>query len=155
MKGDAKVIDYLNTALKMELTASHQYILHSHILKKWGYGKLADKLREESEEELAHAHSFVERILFLGGEPKLDAIGTITMAASVKEIHDSDLEDEQDARLFYTEAAIYCDEVKDRISADLFQQITADEEGHIAWLESQLDQIDQLGEANYLQSQIA
>lgn len=154
MRGDAKVIEHLNTALRMELTAVNQYFLHSAVLKKWGYTKLASKLQEEAAEESGHASLLVERILFLGGTPVMDKLDEIKMVDTVKAIHESDLEDEISARQFYIEAANYCDEVKDRLSGDIFQQLAADEEGHIAWLESQLEQISQLGEQGYLQAQL-
>lgn len=154
MKGDKKVIDYLNHALKLELTAINQYFLHSRMLQDWGYEKLGAKLHEESVEEMRHADELIQRILFLEGLPNLQDLDGLQIGQTVKEIHESDLEGEHKAVELYREAFYCCDEVKDVVSRDLFGKLINDEEEHIDWLESQLSLISQMGEQNYLQSQV-
>lgn len=154
MKGDKKVIEHLNKALKMELTAINQYFLHSRMLKDWGYETLGQKLHDEAIEEMQHADLLIQRILFLEGLPNLQELGLLQIGENVKEMHESDLKGEYEARTAYTEAANYCQEVKDIGSRELFKKLIADEEEHIDWLESQLTLIEQMGLENYLQSQL-
>jgi len=155
MKGDKKVIAYLNQALKLELTAVNQYFLHSRMLQDWGYDRLGAKLHEESLEEMRHADQLIQRILFLEGLPNLQELDALKIGQNVREIHESDLEGEHKALDLYREAFYYCDEVKDVVSRDLFGTLITDEEGHIDWLESQLGLMEQMGEQNYLQSQFS
>ncbi|OYX13030.1 MAG: bacterioferritin, partial [Rhizobiales bacterium 32-66-8] len=119
MKGDAKVIEYLNRGLRSELTAINQYWLHYRMLDNWGYKALAKKWRAESIEEMVHADKFVDRILFLDGFPNLQVLDPLRIGQDVKEILDADLAAEQDARALYQEAAAYCASVKDFPSRDL------------------------------------
>lgn len=154
MKGDKKVISYLNQALKLELSAVNQYFLHSRMLQDWGYEKLATKLYEESLEEMRHGDQLIKRILFLEGLPNMQDLDGLMIGQTVKEIHESDLAGEQKAVKLYREAFYYCDEVKDVVTRDLFGQLISDEEGHIDWLEAQFKLIGQMGEENYLQSQM-
>jgi len=154
MKGDKKVIEHLNKALKMELTAINQYFLHSRMLKDWGYETLAQKLYDEALEEMRHADLLIQRILFLEGLPNLQELGLLQIGENVKEMHESDLKGEYEARTAYTEAANHCQEVKDIGSRELFKKLIADEEEHIDWLETQLTLIEQMGLENYLQSQL-
>ena len=120
MKGDPKVIDYLNRALRSELTAVNQYWLHYRILDDWGFKDLAKKWREESIEEMRHADRFVERILFLEGFPNMQVLDPLRIGQSIEEILQADLAAEIDARALYLEAAQYCDSVNDRVSKGLF-----------------------------------
>ena len=154
MKGDAKVIEFLNRGLRSELTAVNQYWLHYRMLENWGYLALAKKWRKESIEEMHHADKFVERILFLDGFPNLQVLDPLRIGQNVKEILDSDLAAEHDARNLYQEAATYCHSVKDYPSRDLFEELMRDEEGHIDFLETQLDLVQKLGLELYAQHHI-
>lgn len=144
-----KTLDYLNRALAMELTASHQYQLHSHVLEDWGLGKLAVNMREEMSEELGHSDAFIERIMFLKGEPVLSFVKKPHLAKDLSDMFRTDLADEQEAIDFYTEAAAHAAQVGDIGSRTLFEKIVLDEEGHKAWLEQQLDLMERLGEKTY------
>jgi bacterioferritin len=154
MKGDRKVIDYLNKALKLELTAVNQYFLHSRILEDWGFDRLGKKLYEESIEEMKHADILIKRILFLEGLPNLQDLDTLSIGQTVREIHEADLVGEKRAVDLYAEASIHCQSVKDVVSRQLFEDLLGDEEGHIDWLETQINLMDQLGDQNYLQLQV-
>lgn len=154
MKGDARVIEYLNRGLRSELTAINQYWLHYRMLDNWGYKALAKKWREESIDEMKHADKFVERILFLEGFPNLQVLDPLRIGQTVKEVLDSDLAAEHDARNLYQEAATYCQQVKDYPSRELFEELMADEEGHIDFLETQLDLVAKLGLELYAQHHI-
>ena len=154
MKGDAKVIDYLNKGLRSELTAVNQYWLHYRLLDNWGYKDLAKKWRKESIEEMEHADKFVDRIIFLDGFPNMQVLDPLRIGQNVKEILDCDLQAEVDARALYQEAASYCHSVKDYVSRDLFEELMKDEEHHIDFLESQLDLVSQLGVQLYAQHHI-
>ena len=154
MKGDAKVIEYLNKGLRSEMTAINQYWLHYRILDDWGLNGLAKKWREESIEEMQHADRFVERILFLEGFPNMQTLDPLRIGQNVKEILEADLAAEVGARALYQEAAAYCMEVKDYPSRDLFKDLMADEEGHIDFLETQLDLIGRIGLELYTQTHV-
>jgi bacterioferritin len=151
MKGDPKVIDYLNKGLRSELTAINQYWLHYRMLDNWGYNELARKWRKESIEEMHHADKFVDRILFLDGFPNLQVLDPLRIGQNVKEILECDLAAEVDARALYQEAATYCASVKDYPSRDLFEELMTDEENHIDFLETQLDLVAKLGVQLYSQ----
>jgi bacterioferritin len=154
MRGDAKVIEYLNRGLRSELTAINQYWLHYRILEDWGYRELAKTWRKESIEEMHHADRFVERILFLDGFPNLQVLDPLRIGQNVQEVIECDLAAEHDARNLYQEAAIYCDSVGDKVSKNLFEALMADEEGHIDFLETQLELIRQVGLQLYAQKHI-
>ena len=154
MKGDAKVIEYLNKGLRSELTAVNQYWLHFRQLNHWGYKDLAKKWREESIEEMHHADRFVDRILFLDGFPNLQVLDPLRIGQNVKEILECDLAAEVGARALYQEAATYCHSVKDYPSRDLFEDLMKDEEGHIDFLETQLDLVKDIGIQLYSQKHV-
>jgi bacterioferritin len=154
MKGDPKVIEYLNKGLRSELTAINQYWLHFRILNDWGYKDLAKKWREESIEEMNHADKFVDRILFLDGFPNMQVLDPLRIGQNVKEILECDLAAEIGARSLYQEAATYCATVKDYPSRDLFEDLMADEEHHIDFLETQLDLVSKIGLELYAQKHI-
>lgn len=154
MKGDAKVIEYLNRGLRSELTAVNQYWLHYRILDDWGYKELAKQWRKESIEEMQHADRFVERIIFLDGFANLQVLDPLRIGQNIQEILECDLAAENEARALYLEAAKYCDSVNDRVSKMLFEELAADEEGHIDFLETQLTLIDQVGVQLYAQKHI-
>jgi bacterioferritin len=154
MKGDAKVIEYLNRGLRSELTAINQYWLHYRMLDNWGFLDLAKKWRAESIEEMHHADKFIDRILFLEGFPNLQVLDPLRIGQTVKEVLESDLQAEHDARTLYQEAATYCHSVKDYPSRDLFEELMRDEEGHIDFLETQLDLVAKVGLELYSQHHI-
>ena len=145
-----KTIANLQTALSMELTAMHQYQLHASVLDAWGMGLLANKMREEMQEELGHSDQFLVRILFLKGDPKLSLQKTPSRARTLKEMFETDLKDEQEAIDFYTNASIQAAEERDLGSRKLFETIAIDEESHMSWLELQLDLLDRMGESAYI-----
>src|SRR5213080_2829031 len=154
MQGDARAIEYLNRALRHELTAINQYWLHYRLLDNWGLESLAKQWRKESIEEMEHADKLVDRIIFLDGFPNMQVLDPLHIGQNVKEILDCDLKAEIDARALYQEAAAYCNTVKDFVTRDLFEQLMADEEHHIDFLESQLDLVAQLGVQLYAQHHI-
>lgn len=149
MQGDKDVIEYLNKALKSELTAINQYWLHYRLQEDWGYTKIAKKMREESIEEMGHADKLVERILMLEGHPNLQYLDPLRIGENIKECLECDLAGEYDARALYQEARDVCNEKKDYVSQKLFEDLMADEEGHIDWLETQLELIENIGIQNY------
>lgn len=154
MKGDPKVIEYLNRGLRSELTAINQYWLHYRMLDNWGFKGLAKKWRAESIEEMHHADKFIDRILFLEGFPNLQVLDPLRIGQNVKEVLESDLAAEHDARNLYQEAATYCHSVKDYPSRELFEELMKDEEGHIDFLETQLDLVSKVGLELYSQHHI-
>jgi bacterioferritin len=149
MKGDAGVIDYLNKALRSELTAVSQYWLHYRLQDNWGYGRLAEKSRKESIEEMFHADKLIDRIIFLEGHPNLQTLDPLRIGENPRETLDCDLAAEYDARTLYAEARDYCEKVKDFVTKDLFEELMADEEGHIDYLETQIDLVGRIGEQNW------
>jgi bacterioferritin len=154
MKGDPKVIEYLNKGLRSELTAINQYWLHYRILDNWGFKDLAKKWKAESIEEMHHADKFAERILFLEGFPNMQVLDPLRIGQTVKEVLECDLAAEHDARNLYQEAATYCHSVKDYVSRDLFEALMKDEEHHIDFLETQLDLVKKVGLELYSQHHI-
>jgi len=154
MRGEARVVEYLNKALRHELTAVNQYWLHYRLLDNWGYLSLAKKWRKEAIEEMQHADTLVARIIFLDGFPNMQALEPLHIGQTVKEILDCDLQAELSARALYEEAATHCHSVKDYVSRDLFEQLMSDEEGHIDFLETQLDLVGRLGLELYAQHHI-
>ncbi|MFP4155741.1 MAG: bacterioferritin [Halothiobacillaceae bacterium] len=150
MSKKSKSLKNLQTALSMELTASHQYLLHAHLLEDWGLDKLASKMREEIQEELGHASSFIERILFLNGDPKVSEEKPATRAKSLKDMFESDLAEERNAIAFYTQAVIDANEEGDIGTRRLFESIVLDEEGHADWLSLQIDLLERMGEPNFI-----
>ena len=155
MKGEPKVLENLQRALTMELTAIHQYLLHSHVVADWGLDKLAATMRQEMQEELTHANALIERIMFLDGEPDVSALDSIGRAQGIKDMFEIDLQDEYEARTFCTKVANEADKAGDIGSRDLFTRLVHDEEGHIAWFEAQLGLLEKLGEPTYLQTQMS
>lgn len=150
MKGDAKVIEYLNKALYNELTAINQYFLHAKMLKNWGFRELAEHEYKESIDEMKHADKLSERILFLDGLPNFQALGKLRIGETPREILECDLVLEQEALPVLRDAIAYCESVADYVSRQLFATILDSEEEHIDWLETQLSVIDRIGEPNYL-----
>ena len=153
MKGDVKVIEFLNKALKNELTAINQYFLHSRMLKDWGISKLAKKEYEESIEEMQHADWLIDRILFLEGLPNLQDLGKLRIGEDTKEILECDLQLEHDAIPLLKDAMEYCEEQRDYVSRDLFGKILHNEEEHVDWLETQLGLIEKMGMEHFIHLQ--
>ncbi|MEW4564636.1 bacterioferritin [Bremerella sp. JC770] len=145
-----KSIENLQKALSMELTASHQYQLHAAVLEDWGLDLLAKRMREEMQEELGHSDEYLNRILFLKGEPQLTFDKTPVRAESLQAIFKTDMEDEKEAIEFYTKASQQASADSDIGTRQLFEKIVLDEEEHMAWLELQLDLIERMGEAAYI-----
>ena len=151
MQGDSKVIEYLNKSLRHELTAVSQYWLHYRLQEDWGLGHMAKKSREESIEEMGHADKLIERIIFLEGHPNLQKLDPLRIGQNPRETLECDLAAENDARALYVEAREYCREAGDYVTMSLFEGLISDEEGHIDFLETQLDLYERVGEQNYAQ----
>ena len=154
MKGDPKVIEFLNRALYNELTAINQYFLHAKMLKNWGLKELADHEYHESIDEMKHADKLSERILFLDGLPNFQALGKLRIGETPREVMTCDLALEYEALPLLREAIAHCEQVNDYVSRQLFADILESEEEHIDWIETQLSLMDRLGDALYLQSKI-
>ncbi|HMI18076.1 MAG TPA: bacterioferritin [Sphingomonas sp.] len=153
MKGDEKVIEFLNTALKNELTAVNQYWLHYRLLDHWGIARLAAYERHESIDEMKHADLLSERILFLDGLPNFQLLGRLRIGETVEEVLRADLAVEGEAIPLLRDAIAHCEEVRDYISRDLFRRILDNEEEHVDFLERQFDMIERMGIQNYIQLQ--
>lgn len=149
MKGEPRIIERLNEALFLELGAVNQYWLHYRLLDDWGYGKLAKKERAESIEEMHHADRIIERIIFLEGHPNLQKVGALRIGQNVKEVLEADLAGEYDARTSYKKSREICQEMGDYVTMKLFEELLQDEEGHIDFLETQLELYEQIGEQKY------
>lgn len=154
MKGDAKVIEFLNKVLYNELTAINQYFLHAKMLKNWGLKELAEHEHHESIDEMKHADRLSERILFLDGLPNFQALGKLRIGESPVEILRCDLALEMDGLQVLKDAVVHCEGVNDFVSRKLFADILDSEEEHIDWLETQLSLVERLGEQNYLSQQL-
>ena len=150
MKGDAKVIGFLNKALYNELTAINQYFLHAKMLKNWGLKELAEHEYKESIDEMKHADRLAERILFLEGLPNFQALGKLRIGENPRELLQADLALELEALPVLREAISYCESIRDSVSRRLFTDILDSEEEHIDWIETQLSLIARIGEQNYL-----
>ena len=153
MKGETKVLDYLNQALKHELTAVSQYWLHYRLVEDWGFTKLAKHERAESIEEMQHADRLIKRIIFLDGHPNLQTLNPLMIGQDIKEVLECDLKSEYSARKLYTEARDVCRDASDYVSMKIFEDLLVAEEDHIDMLETQLDLMTKIGVQNYGQLQ--
>ncbi|MBR56987.1 MAG: bacterioferritin [Myxococcales bacterium] len=154
MRGDKKVIEILNDVLTGELTAINQYFLHSEMLANWGYSRLHKKVRKESIDEMLHAETLMERVLYLGGLPNVQRLGPIRIGENVEEMLRSDLALEEEALPRLNEGIKHCRAVGDNGTRGLLEDILRSEEEHVDWIEAQLDQIGQMGLENYLAAQV-
>ena len=154
MQGDPQIIDALNRALTIELTAINQYFCQAKMCKNWGFQKLAAKHYEESMGEMKHAEKLIDRILFLEGTPEIARYDVIRVGTDVKEQFENDLKLELSGVKAYNEGVELCARVKDNGTRELMERILIESEEHVDWLETQLDLIKQVGLQNYLQSQM-
>lgn len=154
MRGDSKVIEYLNKALRLELTAINQYFLHARMFRNWGFRKLGEIEYRESIDEMKHADKLIERILFLEGLPNLQDLDKLLIGENVVECMECDLKLEYAGHAFYKEAVAHCEQARDYVSREIFEDILEDEEEHIDFLETQLELVKKVGLENYLQSQM-
>jgi len=154
MKGDPKVIEFLNRVLRNELAAINQYFLHSRMFKDWGLKSLGDYEFHESVDEMKHADALVERILFLEGLPNMQDVGKLRIGENTREMLECDLALEMEAIPDLRDAIAHCESFRDFVSRDLFDSILDSEEEHVDWLETQLDLIERVGIENYQQSQM-
>ena len=152
MKGDQAILEFLNKALRNELTAINQYFLHARMLKNWGYNSFADHEYHESIDEMKHADYLIERILFLEGLPNLQDLGMLRIAQTAPEILQCDLDLELEAIPLLKEAIDVCESKNDYISREIFEKILESEEEHVDWLETRLQLLAEVGEQNFLQS---
>lgn len=153
MQGDPKVIEYLNKALTNELTAINQYWLHYRVLDNWGVHKLAEYERHESIDEMKHADTLAERILFLDGLPNFQALHKLKVGETVEEILKADLAVEHEAIPLLQDAIEYCESVRDYVTREIFARILESEEDHVDFLEKQFAMIERMGLENYVQLQ--
>jgi bacterioferritin len=154
MKGDSRVIEYLNRVLVNELTAINQYFLHARMFRNWGLKKLDEYEYHESIDEMKHADRLINRILFLEGLPNLQQLNKLLIGENVSEVLRCDLDLEYQALPLLREAIAYCESVNDYVTRELFEDILESEEEHVDWLETQLELIGRIGLQNYQQSQM-
>jgi bacterioferritin len=145
MQGDARVIEFLNRALRHELTAISQYWLHHRLLENWGYKDLATAWRQDALEEMGHADRIIGRIIFLEGHPNMQTLDPLHIGQNTKEVLDADLALEMSARALYQDAATHCHSVRDYVTRDMFEELMSQEEEHIDFLETQIDLFHDLG----------
>src|SRR3569623_1585746 len=154
MKGNDQILGLLNDLLTNELTAINQYFVHAKMCQNWGYERLADKIRDESIDEMKHADMIISRILFLEGVPNLQKLNKLRVGETVREQLESDLQLEYSAIAFLNQGVVASRELGDNASKDLFERILVSEDEHTDWIETQLELIRQVGEQNYLAQQI-
>jgi bacterioferritin len=154
LTADKTVISLLNDVLTAELTAINQYFLHAELCNHWGYSKLYKLVREQSIDEMKHAHELIERVLHLEGIPNVQRMGKVNIGETVPEQFRLDRVLEQEAVVRLNEGIELCRKANDHGSMLLLQRILISEEEHLDWLDAQLQLIKIVGEANYLTQQI-
>ena len=154
MKGDPKVLQLLNRVLRKELTGISQYFVHARMCKNWGYDALAKHLRDESIDEMKHADTIIERILFLDGTPNMAEMDKLLIGADVRRQLENDLGLEQAALAVLRPGIDICNKAGDHATRELLEHILVEEESHVDWIESQLHQIGEMGYENYLSVQV-
>ncbi|MEC7805769.1 MAG: bacterioferritin [Pseudomonadota bacterium] len=154
MKAEAGIISQLNIILKNELTAINQYFLHSRMIRDWGFERLAAKIYEESIGEMKHADLIIERVLLLDGLPNLQALGKLKIGEDIEEIFTADLSLEMTNQSCLKVAIQHCEEKRDYVTREIFQQILNDTEEHIDWIETQQSRIERVGVQNFLQEEM-
>ena len=152
MKGDAKVNEYLNQILSIELTSINQYFLHARMFKNWGLNQLNEKAYKKSIKDMKQADKLIERILFLEGLPNLQRLNRLRIGENTEEMLQCDLDQIEEQLEVLKDAIVYCESVKDYVTRDLLEEIQEYEEEHLDWLETQQHLVAQLGIENYLQS---
>jgi bacterioferritin len=154
MKAKEGIVDFLNKVLTNELTAINQYFVHAEMCDHWGYARLYDKIRAHSMEEMKDAEEIIEHILYLEGVPNVQRLGQIQVGETVPEHLKLDLRLEQEAVALLTESIAHCAKVGDYTTRHKLEKMAEREEGHIDWIETQLETIKQVGVDNYLSQQI-
>jgi bacterioferritin len=154
MKGNEKIIDLLNSILSSELTAINQYVVHAEMCANWGYESLHKIIEKHAIDEMKHAEKIISRILFLEGQPIVNTLNKIKIGLTVENQLKNDWSAEDYAIKEYNEGIFQATEIKDNGTRELMKENLLDEEGHIDWIEAQLDQIRQVGIQNYLTEQI-
>lgn len=154
MKGNPKVLKTLNSLLSDELTAISQYMVHSEMCANWGYERLHAAVERRAMMEMRHAEKLIARIIFLSGTPVVDQLGKMCIGGDVVTQLRHDLESEQGAVRVYNEAILLAEAEADNGSREMMEHILKDEEGHLDWIETQLDQVKQMGIQNYLLHQV-
>ena len=153
MKGDDKLIQKLDQLLAEELTAIMQYVVHAEMCKNWGYDRLHEAIEKRAIQEMRHAEELIERILFLEGMPTVSRLNDIHIGADVAKQLQADLDSEKVAVQNYNEGIRLANDVSDAATRQMLESIVKDEDGHVDWIEEQLDQISQMGLALYLSIQ--
>lgn len=154
MKGDKKVIEYLNQVLSIELTSINQYFLHARMFKNWGLHELDEREYKKSIKDMKQADKLIERILFLEGLPNLQHLNRLYIGESTEEMLRCDLQQVEEQLVVVKDAIAYCESVQDYVSRELLTGIEEYEEGHLDWIDTQLGLIAKVGIENYQQSQM-
>jgi bacterioferritin len=154
MKGDPRLIEALNEVLTGELTGINQYFIHAMMCQNWGYEYLAEKIRAESIEEMKHAEDLIERILHLEGVPNMQRLEKVKVGERVAEQFKLDVDLESAAVGRFNKAIVLSVELRDNATREMLERMLLSEEEHLHWLESQIELMSQVGEANYLAQRI-
>ena len=154
MRGNTEIVAFLNRALADELSAINQYMVHSEMCDNWGYNRLHEKVEKRAIQEMKHAEILIARILFLEGIPEVSKLNQLHIGVDIQKQLDNDLLSENSAASLYNEGIVLCASSNDAGTREILENILEDEEDHIDWLETQLDQIQQIGIQNYLTEQM-
>ncbi|MFH7564561.1 MULTISPECIES: bacterioferritin [Oceanimonas] len=154
MKGDKKVIEHLNKVLSIELTSINQYFLHARMFKNWGLSKLNEREYKKSIKDMKQADELIERILFLEGLPNLQHLNRLRIGENTEEMLGCDRDQAAEQLKVLKDAIAYCESVHDFVSRELLCELEEYEEGHLDWIDTQLDLISKIGLENYQQSQL-